>query len=74
MTWMKHGSASDLIDRSISHTEIVFAEWTVQRAADLLDDSDGSCDCGEVVEFWGSVNREDTGPQEWRVHLRQEKS
>lgn len=66
---MTRGSAQDLIDRSISYTEIVEAEWTAGRAADLLDASDGSVENGDVVEFWGTDDCEDEEAAEWRVHL-----
>ena len=60
-------NALDLIARSISHTEITHAEWTEQRAADLLAESDDSVENADqnVIEYWGT----DEDGNEWRVHL-----
>jgi hypothetical protein len=71
-------TAEQMIERSISHSEIVTEERTLEAADALLAacedyvvtctsgyDADGEeCDV-HVVEYWGS--RDGVG---WRVHLR----
>jgi hypothetical protein len=58
-------TAANLIERSISHTEIADAEWTPDLAADLAAACDDSTEASDtVVEYWGT----DAGA-EWRVHL-----
>lgn len=60
--------AQDLIERSVSHTEIARAAWSEELAAALLLESEDSVETEEVVEYWGT--REDGA--EWRVHLSRE--
>jgi hypothetical protein len=60
MTTAKH-----LIARSVSHNEIVTAEWSHDLETDLLCESDDSVENGDVYEFWGC----DDDGNEWRVHL-----
>lgn len=65
-------TATSLIERSISHTEIAKAEWTGDLYGDLLVEcadwtsfDDGG---GETFDFWGTT---DDGA-EWRVYLTPE--
>ncbi len=63
---MKTTTASDLIDRSVSHTEIASADWTEELETDLQAECEDSVDAGERHEFWGTTE----SGSEWRVHLR----
>lgn len=58
--------AQDLIERSVSHTEIAHAAWSEALADELALECEDSVETGEVVEYWGT--RPDGA--EWRVHLR----
>lgn len=58
-------TAEQMIERSISHTEIVTAPYAQELAEALSRESEDSVDAGEVVEYWGTT---DDG-QEWRCHL-----
>lgn len=62
-------SASDLIDRSISHTEIVTHPWSAGLETDLLAESDDTVTSDDVIEFWGVTDCEDDDAPTWRVHL-----
>ena len=59
-------TAQDLIDRSVSYSEVARADWTVELAEALSLESDDSAETEGEVEYWGT--REDG--EEWRVHLR----
>lgn len=59
-------TASDLIARSVSHTEIVSAPWTADLADGLLAECEDNIEASETVhEYWGT----DADGAEWRVHL-----
>lgn len=59
-------TAMDLIERSVSHTEIVSADWTAELAEELDLECEDSLEASETtVEYWGTTD--DGG--EWRVHL-----
>lgn len=63
---MKTNTATDLIARSISHTEIVHADWTPELAEALSIECDDSVDASDTIaEYWGT----DEDGEEWRVHL-----
>lgn len=63
---MSKHTADDLIARSVSHTEIVTAEWSEDLAEQLSAESDDSVDASDtVVEYWGTTE----SGAEWRVHL-----
>lgn len=58
-------TATALIARSVSHTEIVTAPWSEGLAADMSVECDDSVEASEtVVEYWGTADG-----SEWRVHL-----
>lgn len=64
-------TATDLIARSVSHSEIVWADWTSDLASDLLVECEDNVEASETVhEFWGVTDNGD----EWRVHLHGERS
>ena len=58
-------NATQAIERSISHNEIVTIESTPEVLDQLLIECDDHVDAGERIEFWGT----DDG-KEWRVHAR----
>jgi hypothetical protein len=59
-------TASSLIARSTSHSEVAHAEWSADLAADLAAECDDSTEASAtVLEFWGV----DDDGVEWRVHL-----
>jgi len=58
-------NATELIERSISHTEIAHGKYDAETAAELASLSDDSVKNGAVIEYWGS----DDDGAEWRVHL-----
>lgn len=63
---MSTTTAFDLITRSVSHTDIVHADWTADLAEALSIECEDSVEASDtVVEFWGTD--EDGG--DWRVHL-----
>ncbi len=74
-------SASELIDMSAEHGEIVTHEYDPGIGADLHDACDGreTNDLGErrVHEYWGKTAQpecdDDGTAQEWRVHLVEER-
>lgn len=57
--------ARDLIDRSVSHTEIVSTAWSQALEDELQSACEGSVEAEGVIEYWGT--RADG--EEWRVHL-----
>lgn len=61
-------TATDLIDRSISHTDTVTVAYSADLADDLRDACDDSVSNGDVVEFWGTAS----DGEGWRVHLRRQ--
>jgi hypothetical protein len=58
-------NAQEAIARSISHNEIVHAEYDEDMATDLELRADDSAVNGDTYEFWG----QDDDGNEWRVHL-----
>lgn len=65
-------TSQDLIARSVSHTEVAYADWSPELAAELEDACEGHVTGGryadgtEVAEYWGTT----PAGAEWRVHLR----
>lgn len=68
---MKHTNVmvAVLMDRSISHTEIVHTPYSRALAADLAEACEDSVDTGAVVEYWGTWEDEDDVGHPWRIHL-----
>lgn len=58
-------TAQEAIERSISHNEIVHAEYDEDLATELQFACEDSAENGDVYEFWGTTD----GGSEWRVHL-----
>jgi len=62
-------AVAEAIDRSISHTEIVFVEASghdYDAASEMLDaQAEDHAANGMVEEYWGA----DPDGSEWRVHL-----
>lgn len=59
-------TATDLIARSVSHTEIVTAAYDAEIAAALEAACEDSVEANDdVTEYWGTTEAGD----EWRVHL-----
>jgi hypothetical protein len=62
---------SSAIDRSITHGEVVWIDYNPIAYKELLDACDDYVEANkDVVEFWGSLDTEICGHQEWRVHMR----
>lgn len=57
-------TATDLIERSISHTEIAHAPYAADLAEALREASDDSVETERGLEYWGERDGD-----EWRVHL-----
>lgn len=62
--------AEKLIQRSISHTEIVYAPYSAELAAELAAACEDSADADRAIEYWGTTEDGD----EWRVHLAREEA
>lgn len=56
--------ARALIDRSISHDEIVHAAWSQSLAVALSAECDDHTDANDCHEYWGERDG-----AAWRVHL-----
>ena len=58
--------ASSLIRRSITHSEIVFADTDPALEAELELAAEGEAQADSFREFWGEA----LDGTQWRVHLR----
>lgn len=58
-------TAQQLIDRSISHTEIVHAAWTIELDVELERLASGFTQAEDVRDFWGETE----DGEHWRVML-----
>jgi hypothetical protein len=65
-----YATATEAIERSISHNEITRCERTECNFEDLMFVSDNSNDGNDETEFWG----EDDNGNTWRVHIAYEQS
>lgn len=64
-----------LIDRSISHDEIVTADWSADLSEALRAECSDHIEASRTVhEFWGGLAEEGSDDSEWRVHLIGERS
>ncbi len=62
--------ADDLIERSISHNEIVTAPYTPYLAHDLWSESDDNVAADDLThEYWGTAADDSGSELPWRVHL-----
>lgn len=59
-------TARQAIDRSTSHTEIVFIEYSTEAEDTLNEECENSCEANNQTDYWGT---NDDG-NEWRVILR----
>lgn len=66
MTTKSFRDANSLIERSISHHEIVTVDYDATTAEDLTAACDDSVEANGATEYWGT----DDDGNEWRVHLR----
>jgi hypothetical protein len=70
---MKHTNVkiAKMMDRSISHQEVVFAPWSSVLATDLAEACEGSAteDTDRSAEYWGTWEDDDGVGHEWRIHL-----
>jgi hypothetical protein len=64
-----HKSAAELIEMSEREDRIIHAPYTGGLATDLIQESDGTAEGKDVVEFWGDAAEEHPA---WRVHLHRE--
>lgn len=65
-TEMTDPTVAAAIARSISHTEIVWLDWSAAAQDALRGECEDSVDASDTVqEFWGA----DGDGAEWRVHL-----
>lgn len=60
--------AQPLIDRSLSHNEIVHADWTPELEEALLAACDDWTEANGVQEYWAG-DTTDIMASSWRVHL-----
>jgi len=59
-------TAHQAIDRSTSHTETVYLEYSTEAEDTLNSECEDSCEANSQTDFWGR-NRDG---HEWRVILR----